>query len=155
MAETPAQLAERLKAMGAKPAASFVAPPEAPTSVSDPVGEPVKDPTFVPEITTEPAKIEDALKPPSSTVKAPTTTNTANTTTGKLPVKSGDDINPQMTNLIEEARKRNEALDKRFPDANVPQQLRTNSAKVLQILKDNGMDSQQAEKALKQLLSLE
>lgn len=144
MAETPAQLAERLKAMGTKSATAFEVPVEAPKTVSDPVGEPVKDPNFVPEITTEPTKIEDALKVPPSDVKVPP----------KL-VKKQDDINPQMTNLIDAARKRNEELDKRFPDANVPQVLRTNSAKVLQILKDNGMDSQQAEKAHKSLMRLE
>lgn len=70
-------------------------------------------------------------------------------------VAADDALDPSMANLVNEARKRNAAMDEKFPDAHVAQVLRNNSDKVLQILKDHGMDSQQAEKAHKLLLALQ
>jgi hypothetical protein len=97
--------------------------------------------------------IEDALKvPPVPLVSGKATTITSPTGLPK------EDVSPSMTNLIDLAAKLNTALaaakDKKFPDAHVVQVLHSNSDKVMQILKEGGMDTQQAERAHKLLMEL-
>lgn len=150
MATPQDELAEKLKALGDKPNSRFTVPPEAPTTVSDPISAPLTEPpTPITELTGDSVKIEDALKTPSI-VKVDSAKG-----------KPEEDVNPQMANLISEAEKRNAALSSHqrldmAPDlSHVTPVFRKHSARVLQLLKDHGMDSQQAEKALTALLSLE
>ena len=105
-----------------------------------------------PPVTTAPAiTMEDALKADAA---AKADAKIANAEFNKVVTKSGDDVNPSMTNLIDMAERRNALMSVRAMDAHVAQVLIDNSSRVMQILKDHGMDTQQAEKAHKLLMSL-
>lgn len=106
---------------------------------------PVKDNT-VTELKGEVVSIEDAL--PLKSGKA----TTANSAKG-MPSK---DVNPQMHNLVNEAKLKNEKLNnKKIDFESVPvNALPSQADKVRQLFKDHGMDSQQAEKCYDELLKL-
>ena len=76
-----------------------------------------------------------------------TATEVASLTTPVTDSKVTDSKAP-LDNLIDMAKKSNELL------TSDTSKLKTNSNKVMQILKNNGMDSQQAERAHKQLMEL-
>jgi len=137
MPDQSSDLTEKLKALGNKSATSFT-----PEIKPDP-----------PIIHTEP------LKTPPVSGKATTITQP----TG-MPK---DDVSPHMTNLINESKKRNEALANEFTKPGKTEVMfkegetekfgldfRSRSEQVLTILKNHGMDTQQAEKAHKLIMEL-
>ena len=136
MAEQNTDLTEKLKSLAAnKPTDKFTAPPEAPTTVTDPITEPLLTP---PVITTEPIKLTDVV-PPVTELK-----------------KVNPSLDVHTENLIRQAEKFNQKLNNKeleFTTA-VTNAILTKSAKAKQILKDCGMDSQMVERAYNELTKL-
>lgn len=134
MAETPAELAERLKAMAKPATTSFVAPSDA-GSASE-----------VTELKGDSAKVEDALKVPPSSPD----------TTTKITKPSDNDV--QMANLIKEAEKRNTAMESEVAAAALNNKVidfgSLQAHQVKAVLKNCGMDSQMVERAYTMLREL-